>query len=73
MPDDCKCATLRTEDALTTSWLEVVAVVHNTCAPVNYYTCRCRACGARWAGLEVYDEDGKAASEWSWERDTAAT
>lgn len=72
-PGRCTCEALESEDALVTPWLEVVGVIHNACAPVNYYTCRCKTCGTRWLALEVYDEDGTRQSEWSWEREAPAS
>jgi hypothetical protein len=63
------CEVLRDQDALTLKTLEVVETVHNACAPVTHYVCRCRMCNARWLAIEVYDEDGQRPSEWSWARD----
>ncbi len=48
--------------------LEVVSIHHNACAPVNYYVCKCKSCGAQWSAIEVYDEGGQLKSQWSWER-----
>ena len=63
------CATLRDQDALTVKSLEIVETIHNVCAPLTHYACRCRDCGTRWLALELYDEDGQRASEWSWSVD----
>lgn len=63
------CAAMTTQDALTIKTLEIVETERNACAPITYYTCRCRTCGTRWAALEVYDEDGVRPSEWSWTRE----
>jgi hypothetical protein len=62
---------MTTQDALTVKTLEVIETIHNSCAPITRYTCRCKTCGTRWAALEVFDEDGKRPSEWSWSRDDA--
>lgn len=61
------CAAMTRQDALTIKTLEIVETVRNACAPVTYYTCKCRTCGTRWSALEVYDEHGNTPSEWSWE------
>lgn len=58
------------QDALQIKTLEVVHTIHNPCAPVTHYECRCRVCETHWLALEVYDEDGQRPSEWSWERST---
>lgn len=63
------CATLAHQDALAIPTIEVVETIHNTCAPVTHYACRCRTCNTRWLALEVYDEDGARPSEWSWSID----
>ena len=57
---------LTDQDGLQIPTFDVVETSHNACAPVTYYTLRCRACETRWNAIEVYDEDGKRASEWSW-------
>jgi hypothetical protein len=62
------CDALDRQDALQVTALEVVRTFHNPCAPVTQFTCKCRACGAEWFAVEVYDEDGVRPSEWSWER-----
>jgi hypothetical protein len=64
-----KCATCRTltnQDALAQTNIQVVATVHDACAPVTHYTCRCTLCDTRWAVIEVFDEHGDRPSEWSW-------
>ena len=61
------CAEMSRQVALTSKTLEIVEINRNACAPITYYTCKCRTCGTRWSALEVYDEDGKLPSEWSWE------
>lgn len=61
------CAALDTQDALTLTTIEVVHTSHSSCAPITHYECRCRACGATWLTVEIYDEAG-GPSEWSWER-----
>jgi hypothetical protein len=70
VPDLCAtCVMLTDQDALQIQTLEIVETNHNACAPVTYYSIRCRTCETRWNAIEVYDEDGKRASEWSWSRD----
>lgn len=66
------CAVMDRQDALQIATLEVTHMTHNPCAPLTHYACRCRTCGTRWLALEVYDEDGRRPSEWSWERSTEA-
>jgi hypothetical protein len=60
------CATLRDQDALELRTIEIVETSHNACAPVTYYTCRCRSCNACWLAIEVYDELSNHPSAWSW-------
>ena len=60
------------QDALTIKTLEVTQTIHNPCAPITHYACKCRTCGTCWLALEVFDEDGVRPSEWSWERATEA-
>lgn len=70
MADLCSiCAGLTNEDALEIETFEIVETTHNACAPVTYYVCRCRTCSTRWYAIEVFDEDGKRPSEWSWTLD----
>jgi hypothetical protein len=57
-----------TQDALSIKTLEILATVHNPCAPITQYTCRCRTCNTVWHAIEVFDEDGVRPSEWSWDR-----
>ena len=57
---------MRDQDALTLKTIEIVETNRNTCAPVTYYTCRCRTCDTRWLAIEVYDELEHRPSEWSW-------
>jgi hypothetical protein len=57
---------MSTQDALTLKTIEVISTVHNACAPVRHYTCRCQICDTRWLAIEVFDEDGDRPSEWSW-------
>lgn len=69
---DQMCATcqgMNRQDALQIKTLETVSTIHNACAPLVHWAFRCRTCGTRWLALEVYDEDGKVPSEWSWEVD----
>jgi hypothetical protein len=66
------CAVLDRQDALQVRTLEIISTIHNPCAPLTHYGCRCRTCGAVWLALEVYDEDGVRPSEWSWERSDLA-
>ena len=71
--DRALCETCQTlvesrPDALSIKTLEILETAHNACAPITYYTCRCKTCGARWTALEVFDEDGVRPSEWSWGR-----
>ncbi len=69
VPDLCStCATMSTQDALALKTFEIVEIAHNACAPITTYTCRCRSCAARWIAIEVFDEEGQRASEWSWSR-----
>ena len=76
VPDDlpmCStCATLRDQDALQIVTLEILQTIHNACAPVTHYLCRCRTCATRWLAIEVFDEEGQRASEWSWAVDRSA-
>ena len=68
-PDPCPiCAKLSNQDGLRLDTFECVETAHNACAPVTYYVFRCRTCLTQWDAIEVYDEDGKRASEWSWSR-----
>jgi hypothetical protein len=67
------CATLRDQDALQIATLEVLQTIHNACAPVRHYLCRCRTCETRWLAIEVFDEDSQRPSEWSWSLDHAVT
>jgi hypothetical protein len=67
------CRSRTSEDALAAQNLEIVATVHDACAPVTHYTCRCRICETHWAVIEVFDERGHHASEWSWTRVDAPT
>ena len=62
------CATLRDQDALTLAGVEIVEINRNACAPVTYYTIRCKTCDTRWDVIEVYDEVSDRPSEWSWTR-----
>lgn len=72
--DKCaSCQAMDRQDALAIPTLEIVETLHNTCAPITHYTCRCRICNTRWLALEVYDEDGTRPSEWSWSVDEPAT
>ena len=64
------CASLPSQDALTISTIEIVGVMHNSCAPITHYECRCRTCGAGWLAVEIYDEQGGTPPQWSWERKT---
>jgi len=64
------CVAMDTQDALKIQTLEIFQTIHNPCAPVTHFACRCRTCGTEWLALEVYDEDGVRPSEWSWERST---
>lgn len=61
------CRALERDDALQLKRMEMISTLHNPCAPVTHYACRCRECGTEWLALEVYDEDGVRPSEWSWE------
>lgn len=65
------CASLDRQDALQIKTLEIVETVHNSCAPITHYTCKCRTCATRWLAIEVFDEDGVRPSEWSWTLDPA--
>ena len=56
------------QDALAIKSVEIVETVHDACAPVTHYTCRCKTCDTRWAAIEVYDEQNERPSEWSWTR-----
>ena len=62
------CASIDRQDALQIKTFEVTATIHKSCAPITHYACVCRTCGTKWLALEVYDEDGKRPSEWSWEK-----
>lgn len=62
------CTAMHRQDALELKTFEIESSVRNACAPVTYYTCRCKTCGTRWHAIEVYDENGKLPSEWSWEK-----
>jgi hypothetical protein len=64
------CAAMDRQDALQIKTLEIVQTIHNPCAPVTHFACKCRTCGTFWLALEVYDEDNVRPSEWSWERST---
>jgi hypothetical protein len=71
VPDLCAiCATMSNQDALQITSFEVVETNHNACAPVTYYVCQCRTCLTRWYAIEVYDEDGRRPSQWSWTIET---
>jgi hypothetical protein len=63
------CSQMTRQDALTIKTLEITETIHNACAPVTHYAAKCRTCGTRWLALEVYDEEGRAPSEWSWSVD----
>jgi len=65
------CTAMTTQDALAVKTLEIIETHHNACAPITQYECRCKTCGTRWSALEVFDEDGKRPSEWSWSREEA--
>jgi hypothetical protein len=67
-----QCAAMSNQDALAIQTLEIVSTIHNACAPVTHYACRCRTCDTRWLAIEVFDEEGDRPSEWSWQRDTDA-
>ena len=54
------------QDALQMRTFEIVETIHNACAPITHYACRCKSCGTTWVALEVYDEEGQRPSEWSW-------
>ena len=60
---------MSTQDALTIDTLEILQTIHDACAPITRYVCKCRTCDTRWSAIEVYDEDGQRGSEWSWERE----
>jgi hypothetical protein len=62
------CAAMDRQDALQIKSMEIVQTIHNPCAPVTHYACRCRTCDTHWLAVEVFDEDGDRPSEWSWER-----
>lgn len=62
------CATMDRQDALQIDTLEITQTLHNSCAPLTHFACRCRTCGTEWLAVELYDEDGVRPSEWSWER-----
>jgi hypothetical protein len=62
------CRTMTNQDALALGHIQVVESVHDACAPVTHYTCRCTSCDTRWAVIEVYDESGERPSEWNWTR-----
>jgi hypothetical protein len=64
------CEAMRDQDALAVTTFVIEETTHNSCAPITHYTCRCKACNARWFVVEVFDEDGVRPSEWSWARDT---
>jgi hypothetical protein len=67
VPTPCStCSVLERHDALAIDTVEIVATIHNACAPVTHYVARCRTCEVRWLVIEVYDEDGVRPSEWSW-------
>ena len=66
------CSEMSRQDALTIKTLEITETIHNACAPVTHYAAKCRTCGTKWLALEVYDEDGRQPSEWSWSIDTTA-
>lgn len=61
------CTAMDTQDALQITTLEVTQTIHNSCAPITHFACRCRTCGTEWLAIEIYDEDNVRASEWSWE------
>lgn len=63
------CASMDRQDALQIKTLEILETLHNSCAPITHYTCRCRSCSTRWLAIEVFDEDGTRPSEWSWSVD----
>jgi hypothetical protein len=72
VPDLCAiCAKLSNEDALQIRTFEILETNHNACAPVTYYVAQCRTCRTRWQAIEVYDEDNKRPSEWSWALDSS--
>ena len=58
------------QDALAIKTMEIVTTIHDACAPLTHYTCRCRVCDTHWLALEVFDEEGVRPSEWSWQRST---
>ncbi|HEY5948106.1 MAG TPA: hypothetical protein VIV40_21570 [Kofleriaceae bacterium] len=60
------CTAMRDQDALQITTLEILQTIHNACAPVTHYLCRCRTCETRWLAIEVFDEEAKRPSEWSW-------
>jgi hypothetical protein len=57
---------MRDQDALGLPTLEILETSRNACAPVNYYTCRCKTCDAHWYAIEVYDEVSERPSAWNW-------
>lgn len=63
------CSQMTRQDALTIKTLEITETIHNACAPVTHYAAKCRTCGTKWLALEVYDEEGRTPSEWSWSVD----
>lgn len=63
------CAAMNDQDALAIKTLEILETTHNACAPVTYYTCRCRTCNSRWNAIEVYDEASNQPSAWRWTLD----
>ena len=67
------CQALRDQDALTLGNIQIVATVHDACAPITHYTCRCKDCDTHWAVIEVFDEQNERPSEWSWTRVDAPT
>lgn len=69
-PEMCAtCKVMSRQDALEIKTLEVTNTIHNACAPLTHYAARCKVCNTRWLAIEVYDEQGKVPSEWSWELD----
>ena len=62
------CREIAGQDPLQVKTLEIEQTIHNSCAPITHFTCKCRTCGTRWLAMEIYDEDGIRPSEWSWER-----
>ena len=51
------CETIGGQDPLQVKTLEIEQTLHNSCAPITHFTCRCRTCGTRWLAMEIYDED----------------